>query len=68
MRWREGRRGVPIEHHRECHHKLVAAEAEVKRLREALVIASDMFRGEGWTEYEQGRIAQVRAALKEATE
>ena len=41
-------------------------EAEVARMQEALQIASDMFRGEGWTEAEEGRIAQVRAALKEA--
>ena len=40
-------------------------EAEVATLREALQIASDMFCGEGWTEAEQGRIAQVRAALGE---
>ena len=41
-------------------------EAEVARLQEALQIASDMFRGEGWTKAEEERIAQVRAALKEA--
>src|SRR3990167_6201578 len=41
-------------------------EAEVATLREALQIASDMFCGEGWTEAEQGRIAQVRAALQQA--
>src|SRR3990167_7055859 len=50
------------------HQKMVAraeaAEAEMAQLREALQIAIDMFCGEGWTEAEQGRIAQVRAALR----
>ena len=44
--------------------RVVELEAELARLREALQIASDMFRGEGWTKAEQGRIAQVRAALR----
>ena len=32
----DGTKAVPVEHHRECHHKLVAAEAELARLRAAM--------------------------------